>query len=85
MSRRHRIPGTTARPPRTLYLLPEIPDDAPEAFKNAIAVRNACATEGRCPDCGARGELRGPDEHGFLHLVFEHEDGCAVLLDPEAA
>ncbi len=68
---------------RALYLLPQIPDDAPSRFKNALAIRNACMTEGRCPDCRARGELRGPDEHGLLRLVFAHEDGCAVLLDED--
>jgi hypothetical protein len=86
MSRRpSRIPGTSSRPLRALYLLPEIPDDAPEELKNAIAIRNACATEGRCPSCGARGELTGPDEHGVLHLTFRHENDCGVLSDPEAA
>lgn len=70
---------------RTLYVLPQIPDDAPSRFKSALAIRNACAVEGCCPDCGARGELRGPDEHGILHLVFEHEACCSVLLGPEAA
>lgn len=84
MSRRHRVPGMSAKP-RVLFVLPEIPDDAPTAFKNALAIRNACMTEGRCPDCGADGELHGPDEHGLLHLVFEHEPDCDALTDPEAA
>ena len=70
---------------RAVYVLPSIPDDAPSRFKSALAIRNACAVEGRCPDCGARVELRGPDENGILHLTFEHEAGCAVLLGPEAA
>ena len=70
---------------RAVYLLPSIPDDAPERWKNGVAIRNACATTGRCPDCRARGELRGPDERGLLHLVFEHENGCGVLHDGEAA
>ena len=70
---------------RALYLLPEIPDDALTAWKNALAIRNACTTSGRCPDCHARGRLHGPDADGFLHLVFAHENDCAVLLDPEAA
>jgi hypothetical protein len=85
MSRRPRVPGMTSRPLRVLYLLPEIPDDAPEELKDALAIRNACATEGRCPDCGACGEIHGPDEHGIMHLVFRHEDDCGVLRDPEAA
>jgi hypothetical protein len=83
--RRSRIPGTSSRPLRALYLLPAIPDDAPEQLKNALAIRNACTTEGRCPNCGAEGEVTGPDASGCLHLTFRHEDGCGVLRDPEAA
>jgi hypothetical protein len=85
MSRRPRVPGTSSKPLRVLYLLPEIPDDAPEELKDALAIRNACATEGVCPDCGARGEIHGPDEQGVFHAVFRHEDDCGVLRDPEAA
>lgn len=84
MTRRPRVPGMSAKP-RALLLLPSIPDDAPETLKNGLAIRNAATTSGVCPDCGARGELRGPDKHGLLHLCFVHEDECAVLLDPEAA
>ncbi len=73
------------RRPRVLFLLPSIPDDAPAAFKNALAIRNACNSEGVCPDCGAHGELTGPDELGIFHLTFQHEDDCDVLRDPEAA
>lgn len=81
--RRPRIPGTT-KPSRVLWLLPEIPDDAPAALKNALAIRNAANVAGVCPDCGACGEITGPDEHGFLHLTFEHEDGCGAFTDDEA-
>ena len=70
---------------RALYLLPSIPDDAPTAWKNALALRNTCSTTGRCPDCGARGELTGPDERGLLHLTFRHEDDCGVLTDEAIA
>ena len=84
MKRRHRIPGTTATP-NLLYLLPTIPDDAPERFKNALAVRNAASTSGTCPDCGATGETSGPDAAGFLHLTFRHEPHCAALTDENAA
>ena len=84
MKRRHRIPGTTAAP-AALYLLPAIPDDAPEWFKNALALRNAASTSGICPDCGARGETSGPDAAGFLHLTFGHELGCGALTDEDAA
>ena len=82
MTRRPRIPGTRSR---VLFVLPGIPDDAPEAFKNALAVRNAANVAGVCPSCRARGELTGPDEHGFLHLTFRHEDDCGVLRDEEVA
>lgn len=86
MSRRPRIPGTSSRRLRALYLLAEIPDDAPEDVKNGLAIRNACATEGRCPSCGATGELHAdPDMPGVFHLTFRHEDGCGVVCDPEAA
>jgi len=43
-----------------LYVLPAIPDDADEATKDALAIRNAWTTEGRCPDCGAVGAVH-PD------------------------
>jgi hypothetical protein len=78
MKRRSRIPGTTSRP-RALYLLPTIPDDAPEQHKNALAIRNAASASGVCPDCGATAELTGPDELGLLHLTFRHEHDCDVL------
>jgi hypothetical protein len=83
--RRPRVPGTSSRPRGVLFVLPEIPDEAPERRKNGLAIRNAATTSGVCPDCGARGEIRGPDGQRFLHLVFEHEHGCGVLSDPEAA
>jgi hypothetical protein len=68
-----------------LYVLPSIPDDAPEELKNAVAIRNARAIEGLCPDCGVRGEITGPDEHGIMHLTFEHEAGCGAFTDDKAA
>jgi hypothetical protein len=70
---------------RVLYVLPSIPDDAPEQLKNALAIRNACATEGVCPDCGVVGVVVADELPGLFHLVFRHEDDCAVLRDPEAA
>ena len=85
MTRRPRVLGTTSKPFRALYLLAEIPDAAPEAIKNGLAIRNTATTSGVCPDRGARGKVRGPDALGFLHLVFEHEDGCGVLHDGETA
>jgi hypothetical protein len=74
--KRRRIPGTTTSRACALYQLPAIPDDAPERFKNALAIRNAATTSGACPDCGARGELTGPDRDGCLHLTFRHESHC---------
>lgn len=71
--------------PRALYLLPSIPDGLPAEIKNGLAIRNACATEGRCPACGTVGQIHGPDRDGFMHLVFEHEDECGVLHDGDAA
>jgi hypothetical protein len=86
VKRRPRIPGTSSRPPRVLYVLPAIPDDAPEELKDGLALRNACATEGRCPSCGAVGEVQpDPTLPGLFHLIFHHKDGCRVLSDPEAA
>ena len=82
MSGRPRIPGTHKN---TLFVLPAIRDDAPPELKNALAIRNACATEGRCPDCGAVGELHPDAEHeGLFHYIFEHEPWCGALTDEAA-
>jgi len=71
---------------RALFLLPEIPDDAPVELKNALATRNACATEGVCPCCHAVGELYADDElQGVFHIVFAHEAWCVVHADGDAA
>jgi hypothetical protein len=76
-----RIPPKAKRR-RSLYLLPEVPDGAPTAVKNGIAMRNVCALEGRCPGCGAVGELHADAEHASLfHLVFQHEYECAASDD----
>jgi hypothetical protein len=82
--RRRRVPPTRAAR-RALFLLPGIPDDADETLKNGLALRNACAVDGRCPDCGAFGELDlEPDEIGVYHLTFRHERTCGVLTDEQA-
>jgi hypothetical protein len=84
VTRRPRIPGTSSK--RTLFLLPEIRDDDPPARKNALAVRNACATEGRCPCCRAVGEVTADAKlAGVWHLTFAHEPWCVVLADGDAA
>lgn len=44
-SRPNRVPGTFAQP-RIMYVLPAIDDDLEPDVKNALAIRNACATEG---------------------------------------
>lgn len=76
MTKPSRIPATR----RTLLLLPGIPDDATEDIKNGLAIRNACITEGKCPDCGAEPYFT-LDPDGITHLVFEHEYECAVVSD----
>lgn len=85
MAKQVRVPGTMTRQ-RTLYVLPEIRDDDTPAHKNALAIRNACTVEGRCPCCGTVGEIT-PDAEiaGFYHQTFRHEDWCAVLRDGDAA
>ena len=82
MSRR-RVPGT--RRPTALFGLPSLPDDATDDLKNALALRNACATEGRCPECRAVGEIHSDAEHaGIWHLVFAHEPWCGALTGEAA-
>jgi hypothetical protein len=83
VSRRPRIPGTPGR--KTLYVLPEIRDDDPVELKNALAIRNACATEGRCPGCGVVGVVYPDAEHeGLWHYTFRHENWCRALTDDAA-
>jgi hypothetical protein len=69
-----------AQPP-VLLALPSIPDDAPEAVKNGLAIRNAASASGVCPNCRAKGELTGPDALGFFRITFRHETSCRALLD----
>lgn len=85
MPRQPRIPGTTTSR-RTLYLLPSIPDHLDAETKNALAIRNAASTEGRCPDCGAEPEIH-PDTElpGLWHAVFRHETYCRAYTDGDAA
>ena len=84
MTHRPRIPGTSR--PKTLYVLPAIPDELPPELKNALAIRNACATQGVCPHCGVVGEVQPDAElEGLFHYTFRHEPWCAALRDGEAA
>ena len=83
MSRRPRIPGT--RKGGALYVLPEIRDDLPSELKNALAIRNACATEGVCPGCGVVGVLEADAKYeGIFHYTFQHEPWCGALTDEAA-
>jgi hypothetical protein len=83
VSRHPRIPGTRKR--GTLYVLPEIRDEWPVELKDALAIRNACATEGRCPSCGVVGVLSADTElDGLFHYTFEHEIWCGALTDEAA-
>lgn len=85
MTRPPRIVGTFSRG-RTLFVLPEIDDDAPTEVKDGLAIRNACSVRGICPDCGATGEITtGQHDDGFHHITFLHEDWCRVLRDGEGA
>ena len=78
---RRRVPGTHRnRRPSVLYVLPSIPDDAPDEVKDALAIRNACATEGKCPACGAIPEL-SLDRDGLGWLTFHHQPDCPVRDD----
>ncbi len=73
-----RIPGTyrsLLRGGNFLAVLPEIPDDASENVKNALAIRNAATLSGRCA-CGA---VAGPIEQvetGIYMVTMEHENDC---------
>lgn len=76
-----------SRPARSgvLFVLPTIDDEADEATKNALAIRNACSVEGKCPSCGAEPELYLNRElEGVFHLVFWHEDDCPATTDEAA-
>jgi hypothetical protein len=78
--RRSRIPGSYRQ--RTLLLLPSIPDELGDEVKDALALRNACSVEGRCPDCGAVGVITADAScAGIFHLTFEHESDCGALTD----
>jgi hypothetical protein len=83
MAKQSRIPGMITR---RLFILPKIRDDDSPERKNALAVRNACATEGRCPCCRVVGEITpDPVLAGLWHYTFGHEDWCVVLADEDAA
>ena len=83
MSRPARIPGT--RRGGVLYVLPSIPDELDPELKNALAPRNACMVEGRCPSCGAEPDLyRDAELEGVFRAVFRHDPDCGALTDEAA-
>jgi hypothetical protein len=72
---------------RALYLLPVIPDDAPDPIREAIARRRLAALTGDCP-CGVSGEpltrqqrrarqrREAKRQTRLVQTVFEHEHDC---------
>lgn len=76
---------------RTLYVVPVIPDDAPEHIREGLARRRLAAISGTCP-CGAqrpklsrqqlRQARRGGEPSG---LVIHHDDQCPATDDVIAA
>jgi hypothetical protein len=62
------------------FLLPRIPDNASPPLKNALAIRNAATTSGRCR-CGAEMRLNGVDDYGTQHVVIEHEFDCPARIE----
>jgi hypothetical protein len=70
---------------RTANEPPPSPRPRHSQLKNALAIRNACATEGVCPDCGAVGVLEADAEHeAIFHYTFRHEPWCGPLTDEAA-
>lgn len=70
--------------PAVVTVNPRIPDDAPTAIKNALAVRNAATVAGRC-SCGAVAVFnRAKTERapaGLAVLDMPHEPDCPAV-DP---
>ena len=67
------------------FVLPTVPDDAPEEIREGIARRRIVAVTGECP-CGAvlilpnRAERRAAKRTGQpTHLRCEHEDDCPAV------
>jgi hypothetical protein len=73
---------------RVAWVMPTIPDDAPERRREGIARRRITATTGRCP-CGAvlvmpsRRERRAAQRAGrrTVDVYVQHEPGCPAPLD----
>ncbi len=67
------------------YVLPSIPDDAPEDVREGLARRRISAVQGRCP-CGAVVTMpnRQQRRHAArtrtsLRILVEHEDACPAV------
>lgn len=72
---------------RALYVLPAIPDDAPDQIREALARRRIAAIEGTCP-CGAdspewtrqqrraRERAKAKQAGRLTRATFEHEADC---------
>jgi hypothetical protein len=67
------------------FVLPRIPDDAPEEIREGVARRRIVAINGRCP-CGAelvlpnRAARRKAARAGsFVRMRIEHEDDCPAI------
>jgi hypothetical protein len=67
------------------FLLPSVPDDAPDAVREGIARRRITAVEGTCP-CGAglilpnRAARRAAKRAGGqIRMTVEHEPDCPAV------
>ncbi len=59
-----------------VFVLPDIPDDAPARLREGLARRRICAITGRCP-CGAEFTMPDHVEPGSVTLItVEHETDC---------
>jgi hypothetical protein len=63
------------RQPEHHFLLPAVPDEAPEAVREGLTRRNLVAIGERCPCGGGRTDLgpRGP-QHGFSVPTWHASD-----------
>jgi hypothetical protein len=72
---------------KVAYLLPVIPDDAPQQVREGIARRRLAALEDRCP-CGGRSPLNRATRRWLArqrgkvaYLGFAHETSCPAIDD----
>ena len=69
------------------FVLPTVPDEAPEAVREGLARRRITAIEGRCP-CGGRlilpnreARRRAKRTGEEIRMRVEHEDDCPAIDD----